>query len=70
MKDFLDDLITGSFAALAITHSLNLVLSVQYSLRFTSDTINYLTSVERVLQLTEIETEGPFDTSEGKINHQ
>lgn len=40
---------------------------LQFGMRQTAEVINQLTSVERVLQYSELETEGPFQTPKGKI---
>lgn len=57
----------GSFVGLAISQSLALTGLLQYGMKQTVETVNHLTSVERVLQYTEIEDEGPFETPQGQF---
>lgn len=38
---------------------------LQYGMRQTGEVVNQLTSVERVMQYTKLDKEGPFDTPEG-----
>lgn len=38
---------------------------LQYGMRQTGEVVNQLTSVERVMQYTKLDREGPFDTPEG-----
>lgn len=52
----------GSLVGLAISQSLILTGMLQYGMRQTAEVINQLTSVERVLQYTQLENEGPFET--------
>lgn len=40
---------------------------LQYGMRQTGEVVNQLTSVERVMQYTKLDTEGPFDTPKGKV---
>lgn len=47
---------------LAISQSLILTGMLQYGIRQTAEVVNQLTSVERILQYTQLEKEGPFDT--------
>ncbi|KAJ8979912.1 hypothetical protein NQ317_005348 [Molorchus minor] len=61
--------VSGSLAGLAISQSLILTGMLQYGMRQTADVINQLTSVERVLQYTTIETEGPFETPPDAHKH-
>lgn len=58
-------LTSGSFVGLAISQSLALTGLLQYGMKQTVETVNHLTSVERVLQYTEMENEGPFETPQG-----
>ncbi|KAL1496964.1 hypothetical protein ABEB36_008007 [Hypothenemus hampei] len=56
----------GSLMGLAISQSLILTGMVQHGMRQTCEVINQLTSVERVLQYTKLENEGPFETPPNK----
>ncbi|XP_050307150.1 ATP-binding cassette sub-family C member 4-like [Anthonomus grandis grandis] len=56
----------GSLVGLALSQSLILTGMVQYGMRQTAEVINQLTSVDRVMQYTKLETEGPFHTLEGQ----
>lgn len=56
----------GSFVGLAISQSLVLTGMLQFGMRQTAEVINQLTSVERVLQYSTLENEGPFDTPKCK----
>lgn len=47
---------------LAISQALGLTGMVQYGMTQIAEVINQMTSVERVLQYTKIDQEGPFDT--------
>ncbi|EFA04472.2 putative multidrug resistance-associated protein lethal(2)03659-like Protein [Tribolium castaneum] len=55
--------ISGSLVGLAISQSLILTGMLQYGVRQSAEVVNQLTSVERILQYSEIEKEGPFNTS-------
>ncbi|KAJ8951073.1 hypothetical protein NQ318_003771 [Aromia moschata] len=59
--------VSSSLVGLAISQSLILTGMLQYGMRQTAEVVNQLTSVERVLQYTTIEKEGPFDTPEDKM---
>ncbi|ENN75124.1 hypothetical protein YQE_08304, partial [Dendroctonus ponderosae] len=50
----------GSLVGLAISQSLILTGMVQHGMRQTAEVINQLTSVDRVMHYTKLETEGPF----------
>lgn len=50
---------------LAISQSLILTGMVQHGMRQTAEVINQLTSVDRVMHYTKLETEGPFVTLKG-----
>lgn len=63
---FLDSPVSSSLVGLAIAQSMVLTAMVQYGLRQAAEVITQLTSVERVMEYTKIDTEGPFDTPEGK----
>ncbi|XP_044727742.1 ATP-binding cassette sub-family C member 4-like [Chrysoperla carnea] len=54
---------SGSEVGLALTKALTLLFIVQYGIRQLSEIICQMTSVERILQYTKIETEGPFETA-------
>lgn len=59
-------MVSGSFVGLAISQSLILTGMLQYGMRQTGEVVNQLTSVERVMQYTKLDKEGPFDTPAGK----
>lgn len=48
---------------LAISQVLILCGMMQYGIRQTAETITQMTSVERILQFTELEQEGPFESN-------
>ncbi|KAI2474052.1 Multi drug resistance-associated protein (MRP) [Diabrotica virgifera virgifera] len=54
--------VSGSLVGLAITQSMNLTGMLQHAIGQYSELINHLTSVERVLQYTKLDKEGPFKT--------
>lgn len=54
---------------LAISQSLILTGMLQYGMRQTGEVVNQLTSVERVMQYTKLDKEGPFETPAGKSSH-
>ncbi|XP_044730121.1 probable multidrug resistance-associated protein lethal(2)03659 [Chrysoperla carnea] len=56
----------GGNAGLAISQSLILTGMLQYGMRQTAEVMNNLTSVERILQYTKLEKEGPFESEPGK----
>lgn len=58
--------VEGSFVGLALSQIMGLIGVLQFGIRQTAGAINQLTSVERVLQYTKLETEGPFETPQGK----
>lgn len=51
---------------LAISQSLTLTGMLQYGMRQTAEAMNQLTAVERILQYTELDKEGPFETPDNK----
>lgn len=55
--------IEGSFVGLAISQSLILVGMLQYGMKQIAEVVNYLTSVERVLEYTQLEREHPLETT-------
>ncbi|XP_050309650.1 ATP-binding cassette sub-family C member 4-like isoform X2 [Anthonomus grandis grandis] len=57
----------SSLVGLALSQSLILTGMLQYGMRQTAEVVNQLTSVERVLQYTKLEKEGPFHTPKGKL---
>ncbi|KAI2474194.1 ATP binding cassette (ABC) transporter subfamily C member [Diabrotica virgifera virgifera] len=59
--------VDGSLVGLAVSQGSVLIGLSQYGVRQLADFINQLTSVERTLQYTKIETEGPFETPKEKI---
>ncbi|RZB39026.1 ABC tran, MMR HSR1 and/or AAA 21 domain containing protein [Asbolus verrucosus] len=58
-----DGQVNESLVGLAISQSLILTGMLQYGIRQTAEVVNQLTSVERILQYTETEKEGPFLTA-------
>lgn len=52
---------------LAITQAIGLTGMVQYGITQIAEVINQMTSVERILQYTKTQQEGPFETPSGKI---
>ncbi|CAG9858693.1 unnamed protein product [Phyllotreta striolata] len=54
--------VNGSLIGLAVSQSIILTGMMQSGMRTIAETVNQLTSVERVLQYTKIDSEGPFDT--------
>ncbi|CAG9814462.1 unnamed protein product [Phaedon cochleariae] len=59
--------VSGSLVGLAISQCLILCGMLQHGIRQTAEVVNQLTSVERVLQYTTIEVEGPFETPIEKV---
>ncbi|XP_057653043.1 ATP-binding cassette sub-family C member 4-like [Diorhabda carinulata] len=59
--------VNGSLVGLAISQCLILTGMLQFGTRQSAEVINQLTSVERVLQYTKIDNEGPFETPKEKI---
>ncbi|CAG9858692.1 unnamed protein product [Phyllotreta striolata] len=59
--------VDGSMVGLAISQSMILTGMLQHGMRQTAEVVNQLTSVERVLQYTSIDQEGPFETPLEKI---
>ncbi|KAH1014057.1 hypothetical protein HUJ04_002952 [Dendroctonus ponderosae] len=57
----------GSLVGLAISQSLILTGMVQHGMRQTAEVINQLTSVDRVMHYTKLETEGPFVTPKDQM---
>lgn len=55
----------GSMVGLALSQAMVLTGMLQYGMKQTAEVINQLTSVERVLQYTKLENEGPFETPKG-----
>ncbi|GLV41553.1 uncharacterized protein CBL_06782 [Carabus blaptoides fortunei] len=51
---------------LAITQALILTGMLQHGMKQTAEVVNQMTSVERVLQYTQLEKEGPFESDLGK----
>ncbi|CAH1105114.1 unnamed protein product [Psylliodes chrysocephalus] len=54
--------VSGSLVGLAISQSMVLTGMLQSGMRELAEVINQLTSIERVLQYTTIDQEGPFET--------
>lgn len=63
---FSDGGVNGSDVGLAISQSLILTGMVQYGMRQTAEVVSQMTCVERVLEYTTLEKEGPQETPEGK----
>ncbi|CAH1105116.1 unnamed protein product [Psylliodes chrysocephalus] len=59
--------VNGALVGLAISQSMILTGMLQHGMRQTAEVVNQLTSVERVLQYTTMEQEGPFDTPKDNI---
>lgn len=51
---------------LAVSQALMLTGLVQYGIRQTAEVVSQMTSVERVLEYTKLEKEGPQETDPGK----
>lgn len=62
---FLGTIYSGN-VGLAISQSLILTGMLQYGMRQTAEVVNQMTSVERVLQYTKLDKEGPFESELGK----
>ncbi|KAI2474051.1 ATP binding cassette (ABC) transporter subfamily C member [Diabrotica virgifera virgifera] len=62
LRKFTD--VNGSLVGLAVSQCSALTGMLQFGMRQTAEIINQLTSVERVMQYTKLDTEGPFDTPE------
>ncbi|XP_074034753.1 ATP-binding cassette sub-family C member 4 isoform X2 [Leptinotarsa decemlineata] len=54
--------VSGSTVGLALSQSLILTGMLQYGMKATADVVQQLTSVERVLQYSKLDCEGPFET--------
>ncbi|KYQ47297.1 Multidrug resistance-associated protein 4 [Trachymyrmex zeteki] len=59
----LNDETFAGHVGLAISQVLILCGMVQYGMRQTAETITQMTSVERIMQFTELEKEGPFESN-------
>ncbi|GJQ86164.1 hypothetical protein Trydic_g13443 [Trypoxylus dichotomus] len=59
-----DNVVSGAMVGLAVSQAINLTGMVQYGMTQIAEVINQITSVERILQYTKIDQEGPFDSSE------
>ncbi|CAG9833840.1 unnamed protein product [Diabrotica balteata] len=62
LRKFTD--VNGSLVGLAVSQCSVLTGMLQFGMRQTAEVINQLTSVERVMQYTKLDIEGPFDTPE------
>ncbi|XP_018402741.1 PREDICTED: multidrug resistance-associated protein 4-like [Cyphomyrmex costatus] len=60
---FNDENTFAGYVGLAISQVLILCGMVQYGMRQTAETITQMTSVERIMQFTELEKEGPFESN-------
>ncbi|KAI4466024.1 atp-binding cassette sub-family c [Holotrichia oblita] len=54
--------ISGAMVGLAVSQAIGLTGMVQYGMTQIAEVVNQMTSVERILQYTILEQEGPFDT--------
>ncbi|KRT80298.1 ABC transporter ATP-binding protein, partial [Oryctes borbonicus] len=59
-----DNVVSGAMLGLAVSQGIGLTGMVQYGMTQIAEVINQITSVERILQYTKIDQEGPFDTPE------
>lgn len=59
---------SGSLVGLALSQAMILSGMLQYGMRQTAEVVNQLTSVERVMQYTKLETEGEYNTPTGGSN--
>lgn len=59
--------VSASLVGLALTQASTLTAIFPIGVRQTAETLNWLICVERVLQYTNLESEGPFETPKGKI---
>lgn len=57
--------ISGAMVGLAVSQAIGLTGMVQYGMTQIAEVVNQMTSVERILQYTILEQEGPFDTPKG-----
>ncbi|XP_046989445.1 ATP-binding cassette sub-family C member 4-like isoform X1 [Schistocerca americana] len=57
--------IPAGFVGLAISQSLMITGLLQYGIRQTTEVVNQMTAVERILQYNNIEMEGPFESEPG-----
>lgn len=64
---FSDIPVQASLVGLAISQCMILIGVLQYGMRQTAEMTNQLTSVERILEYTTIESEGCFVTPKGKV---
>ncbi|XP_068086395.1 ATP-binding cassette sub-family C member 4 [Anabrus simplex] len=62
----MDDGTLGGYVGLAISQSLILTGMLQHGIRLTAEVVNQMTSVERVLQYTDIEMEPALESEPGK----
>ncbi|XP_022909501.2 probable multidrug resistance-associated protein lethal(2)03659 [Onthophagus taurus] len=58
--------VSGAMVGLAVSQSLGLTGMLQHGMRQTAEVVNQLTSVERILQYTKLDMEGPFESPEAK----
>ncbi|XP_018322246.1 multidrug resistance-associated protein 4 [Agrilus planipennis] len=54
---------SGSYVGLAVSQSLTLTGMLQFGMRQMAEVISYMTCVERVLEYTTLDKEGPFETA-------
>lgn len=68
-KYFLDSTLMGD-VGLVISQSLILTGMLQYGMRQTAEVTSQMTSVERVIQYTKLDKEGPFESDATKKPHR
>lgn len=61
-KESVSDNALGGNVGLVISQALILTGMVQHGIRQSAEVVSQMTSVERILQYTKLETEGPFET--------
>jgi hypothetical protein len=59
---------SGGLVGLVITSTLSLCANIQWAIRQSAEAENQMTSVERALEYTKLESEAPFLSSEGGIS--
>ncbi|XP_074034742.1 ATP-binding cassette sub-family C member 4 isoform X3 [Leptinotarsa decemlineata] len=59
--------VSGSSVGLALSQSLVLTGLLQFGMKATADVVQQLTSVERVLQYSRLDCEGPFETPQDSL---
>jgi ATP-binding cassette subfamily C (CFTR/MRP) protein 4 len=59
---------SGGLVGLVITSTLSLCANIQWAIRQSAEAENQMTSVERALEYTKLQSEAPFLSSEGGIS--